>query len=290
MSFEAYTKALFANYKDTNNIELKDAERAVVNSYIVNDSLIGLLGTNLQIGEVNRAVITVLKNLGHEFKDKTAPGVKEFEAGKFEKEIITWKKPKFQSVAFTEADKYLGIPESASIKLQKASADFARLYEAECWKELEQHIMTKSLVDTKTLTSKDGKEIYTELVALGTELSKLEDKDEGIAGIERQDIIIFVKPEIFDKLATVGLVGNAAQSTLENGRYGIATLGGYKIYANRYLSSCDAIAATNFTAASMTNIIAANIDQLKPTNDIGLYFEAMFAFGVVYGKTIKALN
>lgn len=286
MEFSEYTKSLFTN-KTGEEIKLTDAERSVLCSYLVDKSIIGLLGTKLSVASTSKANVVFLKNQDQTWKDKEAPGPGEFQKPNFDPVTINWLKPKMQSVAFTEADLQLGLPSAASTKLAAAATSFAKNFERHCWKELETKLNTlASQKIIKDLSSLDGKAAYVEIMNLANKLLELKNEKEGLDGVSKDDIIIFVKPSILTKISLAGLVGNMAQTAFLAGKYGISTLGGYTIVENPYLSKADVIVATNFTAASMKHINAANIATLAPTNDIGMYFEAMGLFGLVYSSTM----
>jgi hypothetical protein len=64
MEFKQYLNALFANQKDNEAFSLDQKTRNEINSYIVQYSLIGTLGTNLSLGSVSEASATFIKNIG----------------------------------------------------------------------------------------------------------------------------------------------------------------------------------------------------------------------------------
>ncbi|MBN0919682.1 hypothetical protein [[Mycoplasma] gypis] len=294
MEFDKYLKALYAQ-KDSNDLSLTGNELKEVVSYVVDKSLIGTLGTKLQISEVNTSNATILKNIGQEWHEKTTAGVTSFDKAKYNSVVVNWSKPLYQTVGFTEADKVIGVPQTAQIKLQKASSDFNDKFEAYCWKKIEEKVKAKksqggnyvkNLLD-KSITDID---VYREVVTLATSLTKHKDDNDGINGIQKSDIVIHVKPEVLDRIAISGHVGNMSEATFVGGQYSFATVGGYKIYANQYLNEVDCLVATNFSAISMVNINAANIATLSPSNDIAFYFEAMSLFDTVYDTTFRAIS
>lgn len=292
MKFKQYLNALFANQKEGEAFSLDQKTRNEINSYIVQYSLIGTLGTNLSLGSVSEASATFIKNIGQSWNEKKNPGPGEFEKGNYTKISFNWNTPQYQSLAFTHADTLLGVPAAASIKIEKASADFNDNFEAYCWAELEKKVKTtdthkqvKNLLD-ESISDKD---VRKAVIALGTALTKHKDDKEGINGIKKSDIVIHVKPEVLDRLSESGLVGNYAEQMFVGGQYSIATIGGYTIIANKYLTDIDAIACTNFAVASMINVNAANYERLAPTNDYGMYYEAMSLFGVAYPTCFRTI-
>lgn len=286
MEFKQYLSALFAQQGNNEQFTLDQKIRSEINSYIVEYSLIGTLGTNLSLGSVSEASAVFVKNIGQSWNEKKAPGPGTFEQGKYAKVSFNWNVPLYQSLAFTHADNLLGFPQAASTKIAKASADFNDGFEADCWKKIEEHLK-QQLADKKvvkdllspTLSDRD---VRHEIIALGTALTKHIDAKDGINGIKKSDIIIHVKPEVLDRLSESALLGNYAEQMFVGGQYSIATVGGYKVIANKYLTDVDAIACTNFSAASMVNVNAANYERLAPTNDYGIYYEAMGLFGIAY--------
>ncbi|KDE44227.1 hypothetical protein, partial [Metamycoplasma hyosynoviae] len=176
--------------------------------------------------------------------------------------------------------------------LEKASADFNNNFERYCWNELEKKLKTsdtnkkvKDLLDP----SITDKEVLNEILALGNALTQHVDKKDAIDGISETDIIIHVKPAVLTRLAQAGLIGNNAQQMFVGGQYAIGYVGGFQIIGNRFLKEIDAIASATFFAGSMVNVNAANYDRLAPTNDYGLYYEAMGLFGIVYPTCVRTI-
>lgn len=288
MDFTEYTKTIFTN-TTSEEIKLSEVERATIASYLVENSLIGMLGTKLTIQSANRSNVVFLKNLGQTWSDKEKPGPGEFETPKLQPVTINWLKPKKQAVAYTEADLQLGLPDSTRIKLEAAAKEFNKEYERHCWKEIETKVSGQT--DSKIIKdilddSVEPKKAFAEIMNLADKLLTHKSKKEYLDGISKEDIIIFVKPSVFTKLVLAGLTGSMAQTAFIGGKYAIANLGGYTIVENQYLDIADVIVTTNFIAASMKNVNAANVGVLNPTNDIGLYFEAMALFGFVYESPI----
>lgn len=288
MDFTEYTKTIFTNTTGE-EIKLSEAERATIASYLVENSLVGMLGTKLTIQSANRSNVVFLKNLGQTWSDKEKPGPGEFEAPKLQPVTINWLKPKKQAVAYTEADLQLGLPDSTRIKLEAAAKEFNKEYERHCWKEIETKVSAQA--DSKIVKdilndAVEPKKAFAEIMDLADKLLTHKSKKEYLDGISKEDIIIFVKPSVFTKLVLAGLTGSMAQTAFIGGKYAIANLGGYTIVENQYLDKADVIVTTNFIAASMKNVNAANVGILNPTNDIGLYFEAMALFGFVYESPI----
>lgn len=288
MDFTEYTKTIFTNTVGE-EIKLSEAERATIASYLVENSLVGMLGTKLTIQSANRSNVVFLKNLGQTWSDKEKPGPGEFETPKLQPVTINWLKPKKQAVAYTEADLQLGLPDSTRIKLEAAAKEFNKEYERHCWKEIETKVSSQA--DSKIVKdilddSVEPKKAFSAIMDLADKLLTHKSKKEYLDGISKEDIIIFVKPSVFTKLVLAGLTGSMAQTAFIGGKYAIANLGGYTIVENQYLDKADVIVTTNFIAASMKNVNAANVGVLNPTNDIGLYFEAMALFGFVYESPI----
>ncbi|WP_027335085.1 hypothetical protein [Mycoplasmopsis felifaucium] len=285
-----YTEAIFAKKANESNLSLKESELAQISNIAANELLIGLLGTDLPVMDVNKSTVTFLRNIGQTFEEKTKVGISEVKAPKLDPVTFNWNKPKFQALGFSAADEALGLPNAAAIKLERAQSDFIELTESEAWTEFETKV--KTLTNQKVVfnyTTKTGKEIWQELVKQAIEVSKTKNITEGISRVQKSKIIIFVKDEVFNKLASDLIIGNYAEQVAQNGAGAIATIGGYKVVANPYLNEFDAIIATTFTAASMVNVNAANITTLVPTNDTAMYYEAMNLFGVAYTSCIKAI-
>ncbi|MBZ4203402.1 hypothetical protein [Mycoplasma tauri] len=297
MDLKQYTKALFAseNFENTNAYSLGERERSTVASYIVNNSLIGTMGEKLDLGSVSDATATFIKNVGQTFQNKEKLGPGEFEKAKYEKVSFHWNTPQYQAVGFSQADIALGLPTAFSIKLDKAAADYSGDFEEAAFKMLETEIIKTDSNIIKGINalldgSKTADQLYDAIVNLGNELAKHKDKKDGINRIRHDDIIIHVKPEILQKISKLGMTGNNALQMFQGGQYAITTLGGYKVIANHYLDALDAIATTNFSVGSLVKVIAANYDRLAPTNDYGLYYEAMNLVGIAYKTCFKVIK
>ncbi|WP_412031265.1 hypothetical protein [Metamycoplasma buccale] len=296
LEFKSYLNALFAGKGKTGATayQLSNDELKEINSFLVKDSLIGTLGTDLAVSETSTSNVVILKNIGQGWNEKTGPGMNgNYEKGRYATETFNWNAPYFQAVGFTEADKKMKVPQAAAIKLEKASVDYNNAFEAESWKKLETHLktadskkITKDLLD-KTITDK---EVYEIVIGLGTALMQHKNDDDGIDKIPKDKIIIHVKPEVFDRISLAGLVGNRAEISFVGGQYSIGIVGGYKIIGNPYLDNMQAMAGATFSALSMISVNAANIDRLAPTNDIGLYYEAMSLFGIAYKDCFRTVQ
>ncbi|WP_241849655.1 hypothetical protein [uncultured Sneathia sp.] len=64
MEFKQYLSALFAQQGNNEQFTLDQKIRSEINSYIVEYSLIGTLGTNLSLGSVSEASAVFVKNIG----------------------------------------------------------------------------------------------------------------------------------------------------------------------------------------------------------------------------------
>ncbi|WP_029608915.1 hypothetical protein [Mycoplasma simbae] len=287
-----FIKALFATKQNgTDNLSLTESELGQVADFTASQSLFGLLGTNLPLQDVNRASATFLRNIGHAFKDKEGVGAKEVVAPKLEPITINWQKPKYQAVGFTAADMARGLPNVAPVKLERALKDFLTLHEETAFKALE----TKALTLTSQKTVKADIDSLTpqnlwKLVAdTALKVQNTKSEAEGVKRVAKDDIVIFIKEEHLLKLAQSGIIGNFAQQAYTEGAGAITKLGGYTIVGCPYLASAEILVATNFTAPSMIDVIASNIDKLAPSNDYALYFEAMDLYGIAYTSTIQTV-
>ncbi|VEU75598.1 Uncharacterised protein [Mycoplasmopsis maculosa] len=284
-----FTSALYAKKSnESTNLSLNPSELSEVTNYMINTSLIGNLGTKLTIKDGNKSVVTFLKNIGQDFSPKTKAGIESVSIPLLESVSIHWNTPEMQAIGFTRADMNLGLPNVAAAKLDRAQNDFIKKHEKAGFKIIEDKMSSLSNQKTvKDLSTLSGKNIWLALSEEAIKLQKLESKTDGINGVDREDIVIFVKDEIFNKLAADMIIGNFAQSAALDGVKAINTINGYKIFACPYLNEADAIIATTFTMASMVEVNAANIGTLGITNDLGMYFEAMSLAGIIYESTIR---
>lgn len=294
LTFKEYVNSIYAAKGKTGEtpIALNEVERGTVASYIVQHSLIGTLGLDLPFAEASKSSATFIKNLAQDLKPKTTLGNGTFDKARFESVIVKWNEPYYESVGFMASDIALGLPNASALKLSAAAAKFSRLFERTAWAKIEEHALTldntehKSLLDTKL----SDLQVRKEIINLGTQLMKLKDEDDNIDGISKDQIVIHVKPEVLDRVASSGVLGNFAEQSFVGGQYSIGQVGGYQVYANPFLDKLDAIACSTFSTASRTAVIASNTGNISLTEDIGYYFEAMSLFKVIYPKCFKALK
>ncbi|KUH47512.1 hypothetical protein [Mycoplasmopsis meleagridis] len=296
--FKTFNTAFFAqelnagrngydNYKFNNeNLQLLGAE-------IVNNNLIGKLGIDLTIADTNSISITFIKNMMQNFSEKDTLGAGTFQAPKLAKITADWNKPLSASIGFYKADLDRGLPDVLSEKVNWLIQQFARETEKEAWRQLEKHLEanTSQITETVDLVAENDKnKVYEKVVSLATKLTQLENEADAIYGIPKDKIVIFVKPAIADKLAQLGIVGNAAEKYYAGGQYSMATVAGYSVCANPYLDKFDVVVGTTFTAASAIRTIALNYERLVPSNDSGLYFEAQNIFKIINPSALLAIK
>jgi hypothetical protein len=90
-------------------------------------------------------------------------------------------------------------------------------------------------------------QIYNIVISKATALTKYRNDNVGIDGVAREKILINLQPEIFDKIAIAGLIGDRAQKTYDFGQYAIGTISGYKVISNPYLPiDCEVLVGTTF--------------------------------------------
>lgn len=291
-NFTEFKNALSAQIGDNAVFALGENQRTTVASYIVSNTILPLLGTKLTLSSVSEANATFIKNLGQTFHEKTAVGPGSFEVALYDKVTFNWNKPLYQTIGYTQADIELGVPAAFTTKLEKAAADYTNYFERKGFEKIENSLTADNKVETTNLLdiNLSATDAYDKVVNLGNELTKLQNKKDGIDGIKNEDIIILVSPEVLQKIAKTGMIGNNASQIFEGGRYAITSLGGYKVIAVPFLTKTQALATTNFAVASMVKVNAANSDRLVPTNDTGLYFEAMSIIGVVYPSCFKCIS
>lgn len=289
-----FTQSLNEGKTQFNPLKFEDNALTTLSTYIVNNNLIGTLGSTINLSSANAYTASFLKNLSQVFYEKSGVGLSGLQKTNYDIVTLQWNKPIQRTLGFAQADFDRGLPDTSAEKLHQVVAQWARENERRAWKEVEKFLdnnhpgVETTAVDLVGETNE--KTIYQKIVTLATKMTRLNDDKDGIDGVNRDDIVIHVKPEILDKVAQFGIVGDAAQTHYIGGQYAVKTLGGYKIYANEYLDKYDVIVATTFSAASATRTIALNYDRLVPTNDMGLYFEAQNIFGIIHPSTFKALK
>ncbi|WP_036452795.1 hypothetical protein [Mycoplasma buteonis] len=291
-ALETQFSLIQGNASSGEQLKLSQAQASQVLSYVFDKSVfINELCNNNTVLSASSTHLTVAKNQASKLAKKSKLGTGEFNKWRITKDIsIPWNEPLIASEAITQFESQMMPVNVASAKATKILNQFAHTFERTSFTNLENKIITDNKKITFDYEAKKPEEIYDELVKQATTLSTTVDQEQGIDLIDPDDIVIMVKPLVFDKLAKYGLIGNRAERSYDLGASGIKTLAGYRILSNPYLNQFDAIVSVNFLATGAMSIIALNygkVDNLS--EDLALYFEGKFATGIVYDKLAVGL-
>lgn len=289
-------QAMFALANTDQPFILRDEDRLSLLADVVNNSLLRTLSTRQEVSDVSAGTVNFLKLQRTDKKKKTTIGLKitDIDPMKFTIETVKWDNAYFNSAGFTRADLNRGLPEASAQKMQLFMDDYIKDVETEKWGIIEDHMITNkdtmlTNFDYNSFLSglgKTGSELskmlYLKIISLATKLTKHVNKKDGIRFVNKNSILIHVKPELFDALAIAGIAGNRAEQTFDGGQYSIATLGGYRIMSNQFLDKLDVVVSTDYSCGTGFRLNAANIDRIGLTNDIGIYYEAQSLFGIIY--------
>lgn len=289
-------QAMFAVASTDQPFILPDKDRLSLLADVVNNSLLRTLSTRQEVSDVSAGTVNFLKLQRTDKKKKTTIGLKitDIDPMKYTIETVKWDNAYFNSAGFTKADLNRGLPEASAQKMQLFMDDYIKDIETDKWGIIEDHIITNSdtmLTDFDYNNFLSGlgrsgsdacKMLYLGIISLATKLTKHVNKKDGIRFVNKNSIVIHVKPELFDALAIAGIAGNRAEQTFDGGQYSIATLGGYRIMSNQFLDKLDVIVSTDYSCGTGFRLNAANIDRIGLTNDVGIYYEAQSLFGIIY--------
>ncbi|AWX69697.1 hypothetical protein [[Mycoplasma] anseris] len=286
---QSYTNADGSTKKD---IKLDDIARAKILGQTVNKNVFLELCKGNEITTANELTVWFSKAQSGALKRKSELGTGKFDKWtQGEKIAVEWETP-FTSAEAIEAAALMNqdLPLLASKKMEYFIDQFNKTFERESFKMVEKAALpsNKKTLDFEKLS---GLEIYTTLVKEATELTLTKDKSEGIDLVAADKVVILVSPEILDKIATSGIIGNRALLSFDGGASTVTHIGGYKIISNPYLNETKAIIATEFSCIGGLRFIAASagkIDNLS--EDQGVYFEATYANGIAYKSLIKTFS
>lgn len=272
-----------ANKTGGEMLKLEEIVRAHLISVAADKSLFNELTKGTTTLEASPYAITVSKLQGSKWTEKTGVGAGTADKFRISKPLtINFNKPIYSHEAITAFEQSLGMPEVLTPKLTKMLQEFQRMYERTSFNNLENKIIADNKQVNFNASTKTAKEIYEKIVEEATKLTETIDLEQGIDLIDREQIVVFVKPAVFDKIATMGLVGDRVTETLAGGQYSIVQLGGYKVFSNPFLSQFDIVISVNFLAAGAERVIAANVERIAPSNDMSVYFEGAFATGILW--------
>lgn len=288
--------AMFAIQGDNEQFLLPEKDRLSLLADVVNNSLLRTLSTRQEVSDVSAGTVNFLKLQRTDKKKKTSIGLKitDIDPMKYTVETVKWDNAYFNSAGFTKADLNRGLPEASAQKMQLFMDDYIKDVETEKWGIIENHIITNKDAmitdfDYNDFISNIGrggsemsKLLYLKIISLATKLTKHENKKDGIRFVNKNSIVIHIKPELFDVLSIAGITGNRAEQTFEGGQYSIATIGGYRIMSNQFLDKLDVVISTDYSCGTGFRLNAANIDRIGLTNDMGIYYEAQSLFGIIY--------
>lgn len=274
--------------KTTNgaNLSLQAAQMEQALSSLVDKSLFLNICKNTVILESSDLNVKIQKVVGSKFSPKSQVGTGTANKWRLGGNVsVSWNEPVTVYEAITAFERELLPVDLASAKAAKIANQWSRIFERTAFKELENKIIDDTTQIQKDLNAASAIEVYNELVKKATELTETVDTEQGIDLIERDNIVIMVKPALFDKLAQAKLSGNGVLEAFELGQYGISSIAGYKIYANPFLRQFDAIVTADFVGFGAMKPIAMNFGKVDNlSNDVGFYFEGKDAYAFLYNK------
>lgn len=288
-----------ARTNGANNVTLSQVERTALLSHTLTNSLIYNLIPSDTMISADELSLEFIKLQESEWTKKSEVGTGKAEKWRISAPVsVYWREPIKSYETYLAVEKNINKALNVGKKIAKKLTEFSRMWERTSFSIVEDKIIKDTKQITKNLLEMNGSDVYDELIAKATELTQTIDPYQGIDLIDSQDIVILVKPVLLDKIARVGLTGNRAELTFNNGAYSVSTIGGYKIISCPFLNKFDAVVTTNFIGAGATKLIAVNSGKVGDlSNDEGLYVEAAFAFDVIwdnlaygYAKEVKTEN
>lgn len=272
----------FNNQANTYTMPSQDANNVI--SVISHKSLFKDFCTKAQVSDVSASSITFAKLGEGLLQPKGSALNTTYLSHNMDQVEVKYSKPLTIESTFSAAEKALGVPDASAQKMTKYLDQFLKNHERLAFAEVE----TVSTTAQTLKANATAEEIYRAIIKTATALTTT--KTGGIDLIDREDIVIHIKPEIFDDLMAINKVGNYAEKAFVDGQYAVYTIGGYKIKANPYLTTHPVIVSTNFSCGGGLKIVANNIGRFGNTSDIALYFEALEAHGVVFPELIKNIK
>lgn len=273
-----------ARTNGANNVTLSQVERSILLSKVLTNSLIYNLIPSDTMISADELSLEFIKLQESQWTKKSEVGTGKADKWRISAPVsVYWREPIKSYETYLAVEKNVNKALNVGKKIAKKLTEFSRMFERTSMSIVEDRVIKDNKQIQKNLLTMNGSDVYDELVSKATELTQTIDPYQGIDLIDPQDIVILVKPVLLDKIARVGLTGNRAELTFNNGAYSVSTIGGYKIISCPFLSKFDAIVTTNFIGAGATKLIAVNSGKVGDlSNDEGLYVEAAFAFDVIW--------
>ncbi|VEU75963.1 hypothetical protein [Mycoplasmopsis columboralis] len=138
-------------------------------------------------------------------------------------------------------------------------------------------------------TTKTPYEIRKKILETARKLSRTYDPVQGIDGIEEDQIIVLVKPEVLDAIAGES-VGNYASTAIVEGAKALQKVGGFDIIAHPHMHNYDIIVTTKFLmvkADSLIKVYAGDISN--NSSDKVVTVEGKTAVKVIYDNLAYGL-
>ncbi|WP_027120072.1 hypothetical protein [[Mycoplasma] testudinis] len=286
LNFEKMVSMFATATNGTDKLQLPDNQLGILMSDIVEGSTLKTLSSRSVTSSVDSGSITYLKIIRTDKKEKTTIGLSEVPASSYNPITLNWGKAYYNSVGFTASDLAKGVPNAAAQYMMLFADDYAKDFEIDGWKKIEETILTNKTTQAPYLTLPEKNKVNYIVSKLTNKLLTLVDKKEGIRFINRNSIVVHMKPELLDELSTQNIIGNRADVSFAGGRYSIGTFMGYTVISNQFLDKYDIVVATNYSIGTANRLLATNIGPVGNTNDIQVYYEHQSLMGIIYPTTI----
>lgn len=274
-------------------LNLSQMQADQVLSSFVEKSLFSLITKNNKPLSANEAIIKYSKLQGAEFKAKATIGNTDYDNWTTSEVVeVTWDAPVVANQAiFAQLLEESSGVEIAAEKAQLFVKQFMVNSERTAWDRLEAKIKAdaKFVNYNFSAANETAEKIRNKIIGEARKLTKVWDPTQGVFGVNDEDIAVFVKPEVLDKLAAV-VVGNNAVSALNDGANAVTKVGGFDVFANPYLNAYDIVVTTKFVgvkADKLTNVYAGY--ATLNSKDIVVTVEGKSACAVLYSKLAVGL-
>lgn len=196
----------------------------------------------------NQAILKFAKIQGGRFKEKQLKDFLDVDPyTTTATEEVQWDKAVQASQAVTLQEAQESGVIIPAMKAEKLVTQFANNAERVAFQRLAKKIKADNCEVIKAnLANLSSLELRKMLIEKATQLTDTIDGRQGLDGIDPDDIVILVKPELLDKIALDAGAGNFALQTITEGAKTITTIGGYKAVPCRFLQGYDAIVTVSF--------------------------------------------
>lgn len=258
----ASTFAATADGKGTLRLE----DRAFVSDKLNANNPLMAYASGIQIADVSAGSVTIKYNEDYNgFAAKSGYGNGEVKGVKVKTEVLLWEDPKQITEAMTAYDLKKGAVNVLAGRLAHNGVVFVQ----DAIKAGFDKLAVAGNQITAAAKPTTGKAVLKEIVDAATKL--MNDTQ-----YPREAITITVESLLFNELALEGFVGDRMTQSFEGGQFQIGTLMGFKIQSSEMFQGTnkfDYMIGTNDSVVYNTDVIAANVERLGISNDMGTYIE-----------------